>query len=291
MRGAGKEHCGLVHLILLLVAVVGLAGCGSNGGAPSTSTSTSTPSTSTPSTSTQSTSPVLRLVVIGDSIPYNSPDDCPGCTGFVDRYAKAVQTATGRSVQVANLSQHTGLTLPGLLDELDQFRDQLATADVIVVGIAHNSNELSAEEPCGKPLLFGLPDWSAMDRQCATRSAQKFAPLYDKLYARVAAWRQGKPTILRTINRYNDVIGAPIAQLTRAQERLTAVFVGTWNTMLCTSAKAHGFVCADIAKAFNGPDGLRPSGDLLALDYTHPSDKGNKVIARVLADLGYAPLA
>ena len=287
MRGAGKERCGLVHLTLLLVAVVGLVGCGSNGGAASTSASTST----------QSTSPALRLVVIGDSIPNNSPQDCPGCTGFVDRYAKAVQTATGRSVQVANLSQHTGLTLPGLLDELDQFRDQLAAADIIVVGIAHNSNELAAEEPCGKPLMLavgsavGLPDWSAMDRQCATRSAQKFAPLYDKLYARVAAWRQGKPTILRTINRYNDVIGAPVAQLTRAQERLTAVFVGTWNTMLCNSAKAHGFVCADIATAFNGPDGMRPSGDLLAADYTHPSNKGNEVIARVLADLGYAPLA
>jgi hypothetical protein len=204
MRGAGKERCGLVHLTLLLVAVVGLVGCGSNGGAASTSASTST----------QSTSPALRLVVIGDSIPNNSPQDCPGCTGFVDRYAKAVQTATGRSVQVANLSQHTGLTLPGLLDELDQFRDELAAADVIVVGIAHNSNELAAEEPCGKSLMsapgsvFSLPDWSAMDRECATRSAQKFAPLYDKLYAQVAAWRQGKPTILRTINRYNDFIGA-----------------------------------------------------------------------------------
>jgi len=83
----------------------------------------------------------------------------------------------------------------------------------------------------------------------------------------------------------------PDRQLTPAQERLTAVFVGTWNTTLCTSAKAHGFSCADIATAFNGPDGLRPSGDLLAVDYTHPSDKGNEVIARVLADLGYAPLA
>jgi hypothetical protein len=29
----------------------------------------------------------------------------------------------------------------------------------------------------------------------------------------------------------------------------------------------------------------------LADDYTHPSDKGNATIARVLADLGYAPLA
>jgi lysophospholipase L1-like esterase len=39
-----------------------------------------------------------------------------------------------------------------------------------------------------------------------------------------------------------------------------------------------------------GPDGLKPSGDLLGKDYTHPSDKGNEVIARVLEDLGFAPL-
>jgi hypothetical protein len=160
-----------------------------------------------------------------------------------------------------------------------------------VIGIAHNSNELAAEQPCGAPLVNNVPDWSAMTRECATRSAQQFAPLYDRLYAQVAAWRQGKPTILRTINRYNDFIGSPSVYLTRAQERLTAVFASTWNTMLCNSARAHEFGCADLGRAFNGPDGLRPSGDLLAADYTDPSDKGNQVIARVLADLGYAPLA
>jgi lysophospholipase L1-like esterase len=229
--------------------------------------------------------------VIGDSIPNNSPQDCPGCTGFVDRYAKAVQTATARPVDVENLSQHNGLTLPGLLDELSSFRTQLAGADVIVVGIAHNSNELAGDRPCGKPLRNHLPDWSGMDRRCAARSAERFRPLYDRLYAQVAAWRQGKSTILRTINRYNDFIGFKDAHLTPAQERLSAVFVSSWNTMLCASARTHGFGCADVAKAFNGPDGMRPSGALLAADYTHPSDKGNEVIARVLADLGYAPLA
>ena len=284
MGGAGKQRWNIVRLGLLFLGVAGLAGCGSN-------PSGSNPSAASPSTSPRPTSQPLRLVAIGDSIPNNSPQDCPGCTGFVDRYAKAVQIATGRPVQVANLSQHTGLTLPGLLEELDEFRDQLAAADVIVVGIAHNSNELSADQPCGRPLKNGLPDWSAMDRSCAARSAQKSRPLYDRLYAQVATWRQGKPTILRTINRYNDFIGFKDAHLDRAQEQLTAVFVSSWNTMLCASARAHGFGCADIAKAFNGPDGMRPSGPLLARDYTHPSDKGNEVIARVLADLGYAPLA
>jgi lysophospholipase L1-like esterase len=284
MRRAAREHWSGLYLGLLLTATVGLAACGSNdGGAASSSRS--------PSTSASPSPQALQLVVIGDSIPYNSPEDCPGCTGFVDRYAKTLKTATGRAIQVANLSQHTGLTLPGLLDELDQFRDQLSAADVILVAIAHNSNELGSDEPCGKPRdAEENPDWSVMDGRCAARSAQKFRPLYDRLYAQVAAWRQGTPTILRTINRYNDVIGFKPAHLTPPRERLTAVFVTSWNTMLCTSAKAHGFACADLARAFNGPNGLRPSGDLLADDYTHPSDKGNEVIAHVLSDLGYAPL-
>jgi hypothetical protein len=42
-------------------------------------------------TAAGSTSQALYLVAIGDSIPNNSPQDCPGCTGFVDRYAKAVE--------------------------------------------------------------------------------------------------------------------------------------------------------------------------------------------------------
>ena len=60
--------------------------------------------------------------------------------------------------------------------------------------------------------------------------------------------------------------------------------------MICKAAQANGFTCADIYHAFNGLDGLTPSGDLLAKDNTHPSDKGNEVIAHALTDLGYAPL-
>lgn len=284
MRRGVNNRKGGAYLVILVMATLGLTACGSNGADPATAPA----STSTPA---GSTSQGLHLVAIGDSIPNNSSQDCPGCTGFVDRYAKAVETATGRSVEVQNLSQHNNLTLPGLLDELDQFRSALAAADVIVVGIAHNSNEMNADQPCGKPLKNDMPDWSEMDRQCAIRSAQKYRPSYDRLYSQIASWRQGKPTILRTINRYNDFIGWTDANLTPAQQRLTAFFVAQWDTMICKSAKANGFGCADLSKAFNGPDGMKPSGDLLADDYTHPSDKGNEVIARVLADLGYAPLA
>jgi hypothetical protein len=71
----------------------------------------------------------------------------------------------------------------------------------------HDGNEMNADQPCGKPLKNDMPDWSAMDRQCAIRSAQQYRSSYDRLYSQIASWRQGKPTILRTINRYNDFIG------------------------------------------------------------------------------------
>jgi hypothetical protein len=90
----------------------------------------------TPATTPASEAPELRLVAIGDSIPYNAPDDCPDCVGFVDRYADAVEEATGEQVDSLNLSQHTNLTLEGLISELDGYRDDLSDADLILVGIA-----------------------------------------------------------------------------------------------------------------------------------------------------------
>jgi lysophospholipase L1-like esterase len=51
--------------------------------------------------------------------------------------------------------------------------------------------------------------------------------------------------------------------------------------MLCDVAEDH-FNCVDIYHAFNGPHGTKAAGDLLAADYTHPSDKGNALIAKLL---------
>ncbi len=233
----------------------------------------------------------LSLVAIGDSIPYNSPDDCPGCTGFVDQYAKAVEKATGKHVTVQNLSQHTGLTLPQLLGELGSFKQPLSAADVILVGIAHNSFELNADAPCGRPVINRTPVWSVVDARCATKSAAKYQPMYQKLYSQIAAWRDGKPTILRTINRYNDWIGFTAAHLTHAQGLKTKTMLDAWDKMLCSAATANGFGCADIYHSFNGPAGTKAAAGLLGPDYTHPSQLGNDTIESVLEALGYAPLA
>src|SRR5215218_3687161 len=76
----------------------------------------------------------LTLVAVGDSIGYNSPQDCPGCTGFVDRYGVALEDAAGVPVTIRNLTEHNGLQVDMLLSELEtseSLRDALASADAI----------------------------------------------------------------------------------------------------------------------------------------------------------------
>ena len=234
-----------------------------------------------------------KLVAVGDSIFFNSPGDCPGCRSAVDRYAEAVTVATGRSVNVRNLSEHNGLRLNGLLNELERDptrKEALAAADIILVGIAHNDAPMNRDnDPCdGAGGEF--PDWSKFTEACIAEDIATYTPLYERAYEQIAAMRAGKPTILRTINRFNDWIGWPGHDLTSEGIAATKAVVTAWNDMICSAAKASGFLCADISREFNGEDGTEPAGDLLVADYTHPSAKGNEVIAQVLIDLGFAPL-
>ena len=92
--------------------------------------------------------------------PVNSPEDCPSCTGFVDRYTEAITAATGRPVDVQNLSQHNSLQIDGLLQELETDsarRVALANADIILVSIAHNDTAWNRnDDPCDG----SSEDWS-----------------------------------------------------------------------------------------------------------------------------------
>jgi lysophospholipase L1-like esterase len=234
----------------------------------------------------------LTLVVIGDSIPYNSQEDCPSCKGFVTQYADSLAKAAGRKVTTKNLSKHTGLTLTGLMEDLPGLKDPLSGADAIIVAIAHNSFPLNQRVPCGSPAdpaTGALKDWTKVNAACAATATKTYRPLYDDLYGTVVSWRAGKPTILLALNRYNDWIGFEQANLTPDQARRTAILTDAWNTMLCDSAKANGFDCADVYHAFNGADGSKASGELLATDYTHPSQQGNDKISTLLTDRGFAP--
>jgi len=233
-----------------------------------------------------------NLVAVGDSIAYNPGQVCPGCTGFVDRYATAISKATAHPVEIQNLSSPM-LRIDDLLETLnwsESRRTALAAADIIVVSISFNDIAwLRDDDPCDGPTTND-PDWSKFNTTCAAAAAEIFRPKFESLYAEIVGLRGGKPTIFRTINRYNDVIGWTGGNVPPEATNVTRDVLDAWNAMVCKAAQENGFMCADIYHVFNGSDGLTPALDLLASDYTHPSDKGNEVIARVLEDLGYAPL-
>ena len=161
-----------------------------------------------PTTTTPAMEP-WHLVAVGDSIPFNSPEDCPGCTSFVDRYGEAITAVTGHPVDVDNLSKHTGLQVDGLLDDLecDQFgmhrpgptSSSWASPTTTPRGAATTTR---ATVTNGDDI-----DWSKYNPTCATAAAEMFRPKYESVYAQIVALRDGKPTIFRTINRYNDWIG------------------------------------------------------------------------------------
>src|SRR4051812_23578492 len=99
-----RTPCRTAALIGVAALALATVSCSSSGGADSAASSQSASS----ARSSESSGATLSLVAIGDSVAYNSSDDCPGCTGFVERYAEALATATGKDVTTSNLSQHNG---------------------------------------------------------------------------------------------------------------------------------------------------------------------------------------
>ena len=281
------------RLLYLFIVIAILTACASQVETPTAMPSATSIPTATlvPTPAITATPEPWLLVAVGDSIPYS---ECFGCKGFVERYAKAITETTGHPVKIQNLAEHNSLQIDGLLRELKSDtlrREALANADIIVVGIAHNDAAMNSNVDLCDGVNGDNPDWSKYNAECALASAELFRPKFESVYSQIVALREGKPTIFRTINRYNDWNGWPGHDLPSEGVTATKEVIDAWNDMICRAAEENGFVCADIYHAFNGSDGLTPSADLVQADYTHPSYKGNELIAQVLVDLGFAPLA
>ena len=154
----------------------------------------------------------------------------------------------------------------------------------------HSRKFCGIGDPCHGPIGNDI-DWSKYNAAYVAAATEPYRSKFESVYTQIVALRAGKPTIFRTINRYNEMNGQPGVTFPPETVNAPRSVVDPWSAMICKAAQANGFTCADIYHAFNGSDGRTPSGDLLAGDYTHPSDKGNEVIARVLTDLSFAPLA
>lgn len=244
----------------------------------------------------------LLLVAIGDSIPYNDPGDCPGCTGFVDSYAEALAIDAGEPVTASNRSRHDGARTIDILEQLESdqsLRDELATADVIVMSVGFNDQPPfeDAHEGCPSAVNESM-SLEAVVQAGAETSAACIDGVVQIIRGQIAEvfghLRELAPDAeIATLTAYDSWRGWPEldAMDPAAIDALYAAemyWFQEWNAAQCEEANAAGAACIDVYHAFNGSDGTEPAGELLATDHTHPSQAGNDVIRDLLVDAGLA---
>jgi lysophospholipase L1-like esterase len=212
----------------------------------------------------------------------------------VDRYGEALAAATGTAVAVRNLGRPS-LRVERLLQDLTDgstVADTAASADAIVVAVGNSDAPWNiTDDACdGEATAVDLVPWEMYTDACISAEVERFRPTFDAVFKRLVELRAGRPTIYRAIDRYNDWIGFEGGVVPPEAVEVSVAYNDAWNSMICETAEANGFACAEISTTFNGADGRTASGDLLAPDYIHPSDTGHERIAEVLVELGFAPL-
>ncbi len=212
----------------------------------------------------------LKLVGIGDS--GGDPAECFPCVSYVNLYGDAAAAALHRPVQTVNLARSTGLQSAGLLalvrsDEV--FRQNLASADLVTVGIGNNDIA-----PCGGPET----------NACYLAGIKQVKPNLEATLATIKKLRCGKRTAIRVIGIYNYAIGDPEAPPGEAFQRFFAKKVRQLNAAIRNAARSEQVVYVDLVHALNGPSGSEPVTGVLT------GAEIQQKIATAIAAEGFAPL-
>jgi lysophospholipase L1-like esterase len=252
--------------------------CG-DGGSSEPSAGASSPSTSGGT--------VLHVVALGDSETTGSGDPTAG-GGWVQYYARLLETKLGYTVEVKNLAQE-GLTSDQLLAALNAEPTSSAVkeAEIVLLGIGgadlnEGDDNLEAgackAEACYEPVL------------------KDFARNLGQIVTRIGVLRAGQKTVLREITQPNGFPGAedvippflkPVAAKIGIYQARTA------NQAICETMTKHGGRCIDVLLAFNGPSGMENAyqkGLMNHEDCCYPSAKGQQLMADLLFQTGLAPL-
>jgi len=280
-----------VSLATLLLALLVAACAGST-----RSTASATPSTVATATPAASADP-LRLVILGDSIAVPEAG-CGECTGFDEQYAAYLETQTARPVDLRNEAVPGDRieSLTSLLDANSAVQAEIARADIVVVSIGYNNGPpWDPDDPCHIPLVEQdadlIPAILAMTPECITETLDMYRRELDAVYGRIEALAAGRPQVRITFGVFDNIRDNPGGDGTLplvspenmqpALELFASIF-DQWNAMDCEVATAHGFVCADLRHAFNGPDGNGSVGPYTAPDWVHPNEAGQAVMAKLL---------
>jgi lysophospholipase L1-like esterase len=313
-QAANADAMKTIRLALSLIALVLFSGCGSTGsassaatGAGSASDSVAKPASSAPASALRapgpSSSPTafagLRLVAVGDSIPYGG-QDCQ-CPGFPILFGAWIQTTLGVEVDVQNLSQHDNNTASRMAVELPNkpaVLEALRSADIITLTIGHNDTPWnSIDDACDADHGFfdgnAKASWKALVGPCLKTEVDRYRRNLTSILDQIVALRAGRPTAIRFTTQYSDISDVPGGDPPCCPPEAITVFAtvkDAFNKAACEIVETHGAICIDVYHAFNGPKGTDPPGPLLAPDGTHPSAAGHEKIAELLEAAGLAPI-
>ena len=281
----------LVGVVSALIAAISVCAGGGTGGQQAASTPTPTP-TPIPAPSAASTPRhTINVVVIGDSIAFGG-GDCGGCAAYVDLYASALSKRPGLQARAGNYSTHDGLHAVGLIQRLKtetEYRRAVQRADILIISILHNDTTWASDTDTCDGNKSDPIDFSKYTKPCVAATAKTGGDALTQILAQTKSLRAGKPTVRIVPTIYNDWIGTDGAPA--GSTKGSKLVLDTFEREMCRVAKAAGAVCLDVYRDFNGPDGLKPSGDLLAFDFTHPSAKGHERIAQLLEKVDVSKVA
>ncbi len=141
---------------------------------------------------------------------------------------------------------------------------------------------------------------------CTARVTSEYKQTLDEILAQVdelrgsgeqpgvppCSQRGAKDTLLRVVTVYNSTIGDTVDPGWNSPSAVRPTVLGTrlLASAQCEVAHFRGGRCADVYHALNGRSGTKAAGPYLASDHTHLNQQGHRLVAKVLARLGYAPL-
>lgn len=215
--------------------------------------------------------------------------------GVAPLYARRIEQARGVRVRVHD-EWVGGLRATNILARLrspsDRWVRLIRAAEAVVVYGSPQGLEIVKGGDCvtrsDPPLVVGPRAWP------------RFIVAMKTIYERIFEIRKGEPLVLRTTTQYVPIIHRAPSSPFFPQKSWDAAGVTRrctrkfewYSWAISKAAFAYDVPVADVYTAFNGKTHL---GDPVAKGYiqpdgVHPSNKGRRVIATTLADLGYEPV-
>lgn len=252
---------------------------------PLTPTSTTTPS----ATTTREPRPVAkpdayRVVGLGDSVPSGYNCDC---ANYVSLYAAQVERDTG----VRTTASDDAVDGAASADVLHQLQpgtpvaDSVARADFVVLNVGANDfAEDRADYDAGR---CGGAD----HLDCFRPQLSEMRASLSRIVQRIGSLTHGRPVAIRVVDYWNVFEDGGVgrsngAAFVRDTDRLTRLV----DDQICAAARDNQAVCVRTYAAFKGASGDRDATPLLASDGDHPNAQGHRLLARLVAGTGYAPV-